>query len=66
MDANEEYHYTKEDVAKMLHFLSLHFPELATPENAIKVLVYLHEQYKSIEDVTAEELENILSDLEER
>lgn len=41
---DDEYQYTKDDVEKMLHFLSTNFPNLATPENAVKALVYMREK----------------------
>ena len=60
-----EYTYTQEDVEAMLHFLSLNVPSYATPENAVKVLVYMYEQAKNAEEISPEEVEKILRDLEE-
>ena len=62
---DETYHYTEDDVEKMLHFLSTNLPKYATPENAIKTLVYLHNQMKSFEDLSPSEVETFLQDLEE-
>lgn len=62
---NDEYQYTKEDVETALHFLSTNFPKWATPENAVKVLVYLHDKTKTIEELSETELESLLKDLEE-
>lgn len=62
---NEEYKYTKEDVEAALHFLSTNFPNLATPENAVKTLVYLHEKTIAIEELSGDELESLLKNLEE-
>jgi hypothetical protein len=62
---NEEYQYNKEDVETALHFLSTNFPKLATPENAVKVLVYMHKNTISIENISDNEIELLLQDLEE-
>lgn len=62
---NEEYKYKKEDVEKVLNFLSTNFPEKATPEYAVKVLVYLRKKTLAIEDLGGDELEVSLQDLEE-
>lgn len=62
---NEEYKYTKEDVEAALHFLSTNFPKLATPENAVKTLVYLYERTIAIEDLSGDELESLLQNLGE-
>jgi len=61
----EEYQYNKDDVETALHFLSTNFPKLATPENAVKVLVYLHDKTIEIEDLSGDELESLLKNLEE-
>lgn len=62
---NEDaYQYTETDVELALRFLRTNFPTYATPENAIKVLVYTHDQTKSIEDISVDEVEELLSDLE--
>lgn len=60
----ENYKYTEEDVEGALRFLRLHVPEFATPENAIKLLVYMREQSKKIEDISDDEIEKVLEDLE--
>ncbi len=57
---NDAYQYTEEDVEKTLHFLSTNFPKIATPENAIKVLVYMREQTRSIEELSPEELDVVM------
>lgn len=63
---NEDFQYTESDVETALHFLSVHTPQFATPENAVKLLVYIHEQTKEIEDTSPEELEDLFQNLEER
>lgn len=60
-----EYKISKEDVEKMVHFLMLHRPSLATPEIAIRLLAKMHEDAQSIENLGDEELEKYLQDLEE-
>lgn len=60
----DDYEYTEQDVEEALHFLTLHAPKFATPENAVKVLMYLHEQTKELESTTPAELEELLNDLE--
>lgn len=60
-----EYKYTEEDVEAALRFLRLHLPTYATPENAIKVLVYMRDYTRSLEELSSEEIENVLQDLEE-
>ncbi len=62
---NSNYQYTKNDVEIMVRFLRLHFPKFATPENAIKVLMFMREESRLIDDMTEEEIENILKDLED-
>ncbi|NCU38476.1 hypothetical protein EOL96_05485 [Candidatus Saccharibacteria bacterium] len=62
---DDEYQYTKEDVEKMLHFLSAYFPKLATPENAVKALVYLRDKTIAIEKASDDELKALLQDLED-
>jgi len=59
------YQYTKNDVEVMIRFLRLHYPKFATPENAIKVLVYMREQSRLIDDMSEKEFENVLKDLED-
>jgi hypothetical protein len=59
---NDAYQYTERDVEKTLHFLSTNYPKIATPENAIKVLVYMRDQTRSIEELSHEELNAILYD----
>lgn len=62
---NTEYTYTEEDVAAVLRFLRLNFPAYATPENAIKVLVYTREHTVKLEELSSEEIEKTLQDLED-
>jgi hypothetical protein len=61
---NEEYEYKKEDVEAVLHFLSANFPKKATPENAIKVLVYMHDHMITTESISSDAIEDMLKDLE--
>ena len=60
-----EYKYTEEDVEATLRFLRLNFPSYATPENAIKVLVYTREHVVKLEELSAEEIQKTLQDLED-
>ncbi len=60
-----EYKYTEEDVEAALRFLRLNFPTYATPENAIKVLFYIREHTIKIEELSTEEIENTLKDLDD-
>lgn len=48
---DDQYQYTEADVEATLKLLRLHYPKFATPENAVKVLVYIHDETKSIEDM---------------
>ena len=59
------YQYNEEDVEIALRFLRLHLPKYATPENAIKVLMYSREQQKALESLSSDEIEKTLQDLEE-
>ena len=59
------YQYNEEDVEIALRFLRLHLPRYATPENAIKVLMYCREQQKALESISSDEAEKALKDLEE-
>lgn len=61
-----EYKYTEEDVVIALRFLRLHLPTYATPENAIKVLVYVREHMRNLEELSPEEIEKTLQNLEGR
>lgn len=61
---DDKYQYTEEDVEVALRFLRLQLPAYATPENAVKVLVYCHEQMISLEDFSAKSAEKVLLDLE--
>lgn len=61
---DDEYQYTKDDVEKMLHFLSTNFPNLATPENAVKALVYMREKTITIENASSDELNALIQDIE--
>lgn len=60
---DEDFQYTESDVEVALHFLSTQTPQHATPENAVKLLVYIHEKTKGIEDTSIEELEALFEDL---
>ena len=62
--ATDNYEYTEKDVEVALHFLTLHASKFATPENAVKVLTYVHEQTKELESTTPGELEELLNELE--
>lgn len=62
---DDQYQYTEADVEATLKLLRLHYPKFATPENAVKVLVYIHDETKSIEDISDEEIEKLLENLEE-
>ena len=62
---NADYKYTEDDARAALRFLRLNFPSYATPENAIKVLVYTREHTVKLEDLSAEEIEKTLQDLED-
>lgn len=62
---DEAYTYTQEDVEKMLRMLRLNVPKSATPEIVMKMLVYMREHDKNIEETSPEEFEKILRDLEE-
>lgn len=62
---NADYKYTEEDVEATLRFLRLNFPTYATPENAIKALVYTREHTVKLEELSAEEIEKTLQDLED-
>ena len=61
---DSNYQYNKEDVEIALRFLRLHLPKYATPENAIKVLMYGREQQKALESISSDEIEKTLQDLE--
>jgi hypothetical protein len=58
------YKPTEDDILAVMKFIRLHRPELATPENAIKLLAYQHENYLAIEEISPETIEKILQDLE--
>lgn len=60
-----DYKYTEEDVEAALRFLRLNFPSYATPENAIKVLVYTREHTVKLEELSTEDVEKTLQDLED-
>ena len=62
---NTDYQYNEEDVEIALRFLRLHLPKYATPENAIKVLMYSREHQKTLEEISADEIEKTLKDLED-
>ena len=62
---DSNYQYNEEDVEIALRFLRLHLPKYATPENAIKVLMYSREQQKALESISSDEIEKTLQDLEE-
>ena len=63
---NTDYQYNEEDVEIALRFLRLHLPKFATPENAIKVLMFSREQQKALESISSDEIEKTLQDLEEQ
>jgi len=48
----------------VLHYLRVTLPDKATPENAIKLLDQIHQHHKTLEELYPEEIERILSDLE--
>ncbi len=62
---NIGYSYTEEDVEVVLRFLRLNFPTYATPENATKVLIYTREHTVQLEELSSEEIEKSLQDLED-
>ena len=62
---DSNYQYSKEDVEIALRFLRLNLPKYATPENAIKVLMYSREHQKTLEEISADEIEKTLKDLED-
>lgn len=61
-----EYQITKEDTLVMLKHLRHAAPEYATPENAIKLLVWQRTHYKALEELHPELIEEILKDFESR
>lgn len=63
--SDPEYHETKEDVLSMLHYLRVHLPKYATPENATKLLNYYHGYLRAMSDLYPEEVEQVLKDLED-
>lgn len=56
------YQYTEKDVEEVLRFLRLHVPDYATPENAIKVLVYTREKSMHLSDIPHEEIDRVVLD----
>ena len=62
---DSNYQYSKEDVEIALRFLRLNLPKYATPENAIKVLIYSREQQKALESISSDEIKKTLQDLED-
>jgi hypothetical protein len=62
--SDSEYHFKEEDVETALKFLRLHLPKYATPENAIKVLVYMHNKVKPLDKLSSEDVEVVLQDFE--
>ena len=61
-----EYQITKDDVAKMLHYLRLSAPEHATPEKAIFLLEQKKIHYEKLHQLYPEVIEEILKDFEKR
>lgn len=62
--SDSDYKFKEEDVETALRFLRLHLPDYATPENAIKVLVYMNSKVKPLDKLSSEDVETILQDLE--
>lgn len=62
--SDSDYTPTENDILTMIKYLRLNLPELATPENAIRLLDYQHAHYKNLEELYPEEIDNILQDLE--
>lgn len=59
-----EYKITEEDVLAMLKQLRHTAPEHATPEKAIFLLEQRYIQYKNLEELYPEHIEEILKDFE--
>lgn len=60
-----EYKVTDYDIEKMLHYLQLTHPKIATPEIAKIALERLHSTFKGVEEFDEDAIEAILKDLEE-
>ena len=61
-----EYEITKDDIAKMLHWLRLNLPDHATPEKAIFLLEQQKIHTEKLEELYPETVEKMLQDFEER
>jgi hypothetical protein len=61
---DDNYQYKEEDVETALRFLRLHLPDYATPENAIKVLVFMRNKVRPLDKLSGEDVGAILQDLE--
>jgi hypothetical protein len=59
-----DYKITKEDIVIMLRYLRTTTPEHATPDKAIYLLEQRNINYKKLEDLYPEIIENILNDFE--
>jgi hypothetical protein len=59
-----QYQPTEEDILVALRYLRFSLPTYATPENAIKLLNYSHDHYKSLEELHPDMIEEVLKDLE--
>ncbi len=59
-----KYQPSENDILGMLKHLRHTTPDLATPENAIKLLEWQHIHYKSLEELYPELIEEILEDFE--
>lgn len=62
---DDNYQYTEEDVEIALRFLRINFPRYATPENAVRVLIFCKEKATNIENLSSEAVENYLLDKED-
>lgn len=64
--SEQEYKITEDDILVVLKYLRLNAPEYATPEKAIQLLQHYRGHTKSLEELYPEEIEKILSNLENR
>lgn len=62
---DDNYQYTEEDVEIALRFLRIHCPRYATPENAVRVLIFCKEKATNIKNLSSEAVENYLLDKED-
>jgi hypothetical protein len=63
--SDDDYKITDDDIEKVLYYLRLTKPDVATPEMAIKILKAMHAGAKESESFGDEAIEKILKDLEE-